>query len=165
MAKRSIHSPHVLRPVYKHYNDRITIDLDAGDDLEIRAVRCWYNLLSVADGIDVHVSSSGEGLHFVGYFEDTLEKDDKLDLRRALGDDARRVDMEAQRHAAGLPTNVTFDQKGSEGGTQVKERRFTDIYDALTFIRENSDDYDRVKSLANKGHKGCSGYAPKAEGL
>jgi hypothetical protein len=160
-------SPHVERPVRDHYADRLTVDLDDHGRLEQRAIRAWYYLLDVCDGLDVHVSSSGEGLHLVGYLKEEMPFHEKVRHRRAAGDDPRRVDMEIQRWHAGLEVGVVFQCKDSEGESQVsKERRYRDVYDALDAIQANqSDDVDRVRRLANDGHKGAPALAPKARGV
>lgn len=158
-------SPNVRRPVRKHYADRFTVDLDDHGDLESRAVRAWYYLLDVADGVDVHVSSSGQGLHYVAYLETPMPFHKKVEHRRTAGDDPRRVDMEIQRWHAGLEVDVIFQQKdGKPGeGAKVKDRRFADVWDALDAIQANKrDSYERVKALAVDGHKGAPDLARRA---
>lgn len=153
------------RPIADHYESRATIDLDAkGGGLELRAMQCWHNLGEIADAVDVHVSSSGRGLHFVAYFAEPLEYHEKLAIRRANHDDKRRVEMELQRWLAGLPTDVLFAQKDDDagGGRLCKERRFADVYDALDHIKAQRDDHAAVKRLAQSGHKGAPHLAPKA---
>lgn len=160
-------SPNVDRPVVQHYADRFTVDLDGKDGhLAQRAVRTWFYLRRVADGVDVHVSSSGQGLHFVAYLRDPMPFHEKVEHRRTAGDDPRRVDMEIQRWHAGLQVDVIFMQKdGKPGeGAKVKDRRFADVWDALDFIAGQRDDYDRVKRLANHGHKGAPDLARRARG-
>jgi DNA primase len=165
--RRNAGSPQVKRPVVDHYEDRFTVDIDAkpGKDLELQAVKTWNRLLDVADAVDVHVSSSGQGLHFVAYLKDSMPFYKKVAMRRTAGDDARRVDMEIQRWHAGLDVDVLFNQKDvpdDMGGVKTKERRFADVYDALDFIRAQRDDADRVRRLAVDGHKGAPDLARKA---
>lgn len=157
-------SPDVKRPVRKHYADRFTVDLDDHGDLHARAVRAWYYLRDVADAVDVHVSSSGGGLHFVAYLEATMPFHKKVEHRRTAGDDPRRVDMEIQRWHAGLQVDVIFCQKdgGPGEGAKVKDRRFRDVWDALDAIDARADDYDRMKALANEGHRGAPDLARRA---
>jgi hypothetical protein len=158
-------SPGVKRPIRKHYADRLTVDLDDHGNLEAEAVRAWYYLQRVADAVDIHVSSSGEGLHFVAYLTAPMPFHKKVEHRRAAGDDPRRVDMEIQRWQAGLQVDVIFCQKdgGLGEGVKVKDRRFADVWDALDAIRENTrDDYERVKRLANHGHKGAPDLARRS---
>lgn len=149
------------RPIRKHYADRFTVDLDDHGSLEQQAVKCWYYLQDVADAVDVHVSSSGEGLHFVAYLADPMPFHKKIEHRRAAGDDPRRIDMEIQRWHAGLQVGVLFTQKGEK----TKERRYRDVWDALDAIEDNQrDDYERMKRLAQRGHKGAPDLARKARG-
>jgi len=164
-ADRLPTSPQVKRPVRKHYADRFTVDLDDHGGLQSRAVRAWYYLQRVGDAVDVHVSSSGGGLHFVAYLADPMPFHKKVEHRRTAGDDPRRVDMEIQRWHAGLQVDVIFCQKdGQPGeGVKVKDRRFRDVWDALDAIRENSrDPHERMKRLANDGHKGAPELARRA---
>jgi len=155
----------VKRPVREHYTDRFTVDLDAkGGGLEDRAVRSWYYLRDVADAVDVHVSSSGKGLHLVAYLTEPMAFYRKIEHRRAAGDDARRVDMEIQRWQAGLQVDVIFQDKdgGSGEDVNVKERRFRDVWDALDHIRAQRDDVARLDRLAEYGHKGDARLARHA---
>lgn len=157
-------SPGVQRPIRDHYADRLTVDLDDHGDLEARAVRSWHYLQRVADAVDVHVSSSGGGLHFVAYLTEPMPFHRKIEHRRTAGDDPRRVDMEIQRWHAGLDVDVIFSQKDSLDGedVQTKERRFRDVWDALDYIGGQDDDYDRMRQLANDGHKGDPEFARRA---
>lgn len=151
------------RPIRRHYADRFTIDLDdKGRGLELQAVKTWHYLGEVADAVDVHVSSSGKGLHFIAYLLEPMPFHKKIEHRRAAGDDPRRVDMEIQRWHAGLEIDVLFQQKDvidQNGEVKRKDRRFTDVYDALDHIRNQRDDADRVRRLANDGHKGAPDLA------
>ena len=159
-------SPHVERPVVDHYADRWTVDLDAKDgNLEQQAVKTWYYIKRVADGVDVHVSSSGRGLHFIAYLKQPIPFWKKVQHRRAAGDDPRRIDMEIQRWDAGLDVDVVFLQKdgGVGEGVLVKDKRFRDVWDALDFIAAQRDDYDRMKRLANDGHKGAPDLSRRAD--
>lgn len=158
-------SPGVKRPIREHYRDRFTVDLDDHGNLEALAVRSWYYLQRVADAVDIHVSSSGGGLHLVAYLERPMPFHKKIEHRRAAGDDARRIDMEIQRWHAGLEVDVIFSQKdGKPGeGAKVKDRRFRDVWDALDAIQDHKrDDYNRMKRLANDGHKGAPDLARRA---
>lgn len=149
----------------EEFESRVTIDLD-GDkytytQFDLRAVRVWHNLRDAADYVDVHVSSSGLGLHFVGWFEQPLAFHEEVAVRRGNGDDPRRVWMDCQRWLNGLFTDVLFEEKDSREFT--KERGFATVYDALAFIDEyRRDDAERVKRLATDGHKGAPDLAPKA---
>ena len=147
--------------LHERYRSRVTIDNDGpkhGRDME--AVQAWHNLRDMADRVDVHVSSSGKGLHFVAWFEADLSFAEKVQIRREHGDDPRRVDMDCKRWLAGMQTDVLFGQK--DGGQQVKERRFRDVYDALDFIKEQRrDDGRRMKRFVEHGHKVAPDYPPR----
>lgn len=136
---------------------RITVDLDAKDysasAFRFRAVRTWHNLQREAVEVDVHVSSSGLGLHFVAWFEDALAFHEQIALRRQAGDDPRRVDMDTERWLNGLYTDVLFEEKDDR--PHDKERRFRDVYDALDWIDNQRKDARRIKRLATDGHKGA----------
>lgn len=159
----SVHatSPGVQRPIRKHYADRFTVDLDDKGDLESTAVRAWYYLRRVGD-VDVHVSSSGGGLHMVCYLSESMPFAEKIEHRRTAGDDARRVDMEIQRWHAGLQVDVLFCDKDGVESVQNKDRRFRDVWDALDHVTAQRDDSDRMRRLANYGHKGDAELARKA---
>jgi DNA primase len=148
------------RPIVEHYDSRITVDLDdKGHDFELAAIKAYQYLLDVADAVDIHVSSSGEGLHLIAYFERPVPFHQQIAHRRAAGDDTRRIAMEIQRWHAGLDVDVLFQQKDvtdEYDSLQVKERHFRSLDDALEHIRkQRTDDYDRVRQLANHGHKGA----------
>ena len=144
------------------HRGRITVDLDAKDysrnQFRLRATRAYSQLADDADEVEVHVSSSGLGLHLVAWFEDPLEFHEEIALRRQHGDDPRRVDMDIKRWFQGLYTGVLFEEKGDK----EKERRFSGIFDALDWIDAQRDDANRVKRLANDGHKGAPDLVARA---
>jgi len=156
---------HVERPDQR-FESRITVDLD-GDkythtQFDLEAVKVWHNLQNAADYVDVHVSSSGLGLHFVAWYEQPLQFHEEVAARRSHGDDPRRTWMDCQRWLNGLYTDVLFEEKDTR--PMAKERRFSTVYDALDFIRERrSDDYDRMKGLANDGHRAAPDLARRAD--
>lgn len=135
---------------------RITVDLDAKHhppaEFRLKATRTWHNLQHVAEVVEVHVSSSGKGLHFVAWLTERLEFYEQVQLRREMGDDPRRVEMDVERWLNGLYTQVLFSRKDSR--PFEKERGFRDVYDALDFIDARRDDHDRMRAVANEGHKG-----------
>jgi|AntRauMinimDraft_3_1070383.scaffolds.fasta_scaffold01995_4 hypothetical protein len=147
------------------YRGRITVDLDAKEyshnNFRTRAVRTWHNLQHDADDVEVHVSSSGRGLHFVAWFEQAIPFHVEIGLRRMHGDDQRRVGMDCERWYNGLYTGVLFDEKSSRPMT--KERGFVDVYAALDFIAAQRDDHDRMNRLANRGHKGAPSLATRSD--
>ena len=152
-------------PNHEDMEARITVDLDGKDythyGFRLRATRCWYNLRHIADYVDVHVSSSGNGLHIVAWFEEDLAFHEQIHLRRGSGDDDRRVDMDCQRWLEGLYTDVLFCDKDDR--PQVKDRRFRDVHDALDHIAEGRDDHSRMNALANHGRKGDPELARRQE--
>lgn len=148
----------------ERFECRVTIDLDAKDyaaeAFRLRAVRIWHNLDDLADHVDVHVSSSGLGLHFVGWFEERLPFHEKIQIRAANGDDPRRVWMDCQRWLNGLYTDVLFTEKSSRPFS--KERRYRDVYDAIDAIDGRRNDANRMERLVEDGHKGAPDLARKA---
>jgi len=153
------------KPRHERFESRVTVDLDGKHhgSFALRASRVWHNLQDIADHLEVHVSTGQQGLHFIAWFEDALAFHEQVAIRRNHGDDLRRIDMDIQRWLQVGPqfTDVLFHQKGDRD--QAKERRFMDVYDALDYIRDYSrDDADRVRRLANDGHKGAPDLAAKA---
>lgn len=153
--------------IVHQFEQRVTVDFDAKHQdgftqFELRATRIYHNLDDVADRVDVHVSSGQRGLHFVAWFEDAVPFDEQVAYRREHGDDKRRIDMDVQRwhQLGGRFTDVLFSQKGDRD--MVKERRFADVYDALDYIAARRSDHDRMRDLANEGHKGAPDLARRA---
>ena len=150
----------------QEFASRVTIDLD-GDkydhgQFDLRAVRIWHNLQESADYVDVHVSSSGLGLHFVAWFREDMQFAEEVAVRRANGDDPRRIWMDCQRWMQGLYTDVLFTEK--DGREMSKERRFADVYAALSFVAQNrTTDADRVQRLAEHGHRAEPSLARRAD--
>jgi len=149
----------------RQFASRITIDLDADkydrDGFDLRATRTWHNLQNDADYVDVHVSSSGLGLHFVAWYEQPLRFHEEVAARRTHGDDPRRTWMDCQRWLNGLYTDVLFEEKDSR--PMEKERRFSTVYDALDYIREHRrNDTKRMKALAEHGHRAAPELARRA---
>lgn len=97
----------------KGAKSRLTIDLDSGANLELRAQKAYYALERHAADVEVRISSSGSGLHLIGYFDERLSDEQKERWRRHLGDDPKRVHLDAQRASAGHMTQVMWTKKGS----------------------------------------------------
>lgn len=155
------------------YRGRVSLDLDGyRDGFETAAIRAYYNLRREADDVDVAVSSGGEGLHIVGWFERPIPPHEETRLRRQCCDDGARVEMDIERRRHGLVTGVLWHSKDQPGGPEhrgtrgVKQRDVGDVHDALDRIEATTrSDYERVKALANEGHKGAPELARRAEGL
>jgi len=137
----------------RQFASRITIDLDGDkydrDGFDLRATRTWHNLQNDADYVDVHVSSSGLGLHFVAWYEQPLQFHEEVAARRSHGDDPRRTWMDCQRWLNGLYTDVLFESKDSR--PMEKERR-----------ERRRNDHKRMKALAEHGHRAAPGLARRA---
>lgn len=154
------------------FTSRVTVDID-GDirGFEMVAIRTYHNLSREVETVDIHVSSSGTGLHLIGYTDRDLSKEERITLRRALNDDRARIAFDIGRAVQGLPIGVLWDEKTQAFGKGMaprvgtKDRDFSNIHDALDHItRTNRDPYERVQSLAEKGHKGAPELARKARG-
>ena len=135
------------------YAGRVSVDIDDYEDAwKLRAVRVWHALERHADDVEAHISSSGSGIHVVGYFDErALDEETRLEIRRTLGDDGNRIQMDKERGAHGHTTGVMWDQK-SRNGTGTKDRDFVDVYDAIRHIEaQNDTDHDRMRRLVNDG--------------
>ena len=153
------------------YEARVTVDLDGYiEDFDLKAIRAYHALDRLAVDVDVAISSSGEGLHLVGYVDDALDWDDRERLRRHLGDDANRIEIDRERHRQGVYTGVLWDEKEVLAGPERapedrpgKQRGFRDVYDALdTIDAQQRDPFEDVQALANDGHKGAPRLAAHA---
>ncbi len=143
---------------------RVTIDIDSYDeDFELTAVRAYHNLERLTDyDVEVRISSSGEGIHLVGWFSERLSDEEKRAMRRSLSDDARRIELDSlpSWHRSRAVNNVLWSEKG--GGSEDED--FDDIHDALDHIRMRSvSASDAVRALANDGrrcHGSCQHWIP-----
>jgi len=145
---------------------RVTIDIDGYvDNFELTALRAYHNLRRAAEHVDVHVSSGEGGLHIIGYFESPKSFPERIHLRRMLGDDQKRINIDIQRFKNGVYTGVLWDQK-SRNGSGTKHRDFEDIHDALAFVnRDKNLSPERIKRFAEYGHKRAPELTRHAEGL
>jgi hypothetical protein len=158
------------------YAGRVTVDIDGyTPGFETVATRAYYNLADAAAEVEVHISSSGEGIHLVGWFEDDLGLADRLKLRRYLSDDPNRIRIDIERARNGVYTGVLWSEKNANTGptrddskateTGRKDRSFADIHAALRHMEmTNTDPADRVQRLAEHGHKGAPELARHARG-
>lgn len=113
------------------YSSRVTIDIDSyEDDWRMRAVRAYHELDHIAADVEVRISSSGEGLHLIGWFDDRLTDDEKTRLRHHLRDDQKRMELDELRGKVGHTTNVLWTRKA--GGEADVD--FTTVHDALDAI-------------------------------
>lgn len=115
---------------------RVTVDIDDdAHDWQLRAIRAYHGLVRAAEKVEVRISSSGSGIHLVGWFDERLEDDAAEKLRRNLGDDAKRLELDAMRSRVGHATNVLWTEKAGSDGVDTD---FEDIYDALDHIEITS---------------------------
>lgn len=137
----------------QQYASRVTIDIDSHvPATRVRVLRAVYGLRDAgAAEVDIAVSSSGEGYHIVGWFDEYLDPEAKRTLRKDLNDDGNRERMDEQRGPRGLPENTMWTEKdGNEGERQT----FTTVEDALRHVaRTSRTDHERARSLANHGRK------------
>jgi len=135
------------------YASRVTIDIDSYvRSPRTRVLRAYHGLQQAgADDVEVAVSSSGGGFHLVGYFAEPLATETKLRIRENLGDDPKRIHMDRQRAARGLPTQTMWSEKGgNEGQRQV----FDTPEDALTHVEATGRTaHQRAKAIQNYGHR------------
>lgn len=155
-------------PLVEQYGQRVTFDFDGDhyptfEAFRFAAIKTWHNLDGLAADVDVHVSSGQSGLHFVAWFEEEIPFHEQVAIRRAHGDDPRRIDMDCQRwlELGGLFSDVLFQSK--HGRDATKERRFRDVYDALDYINARRDDHDRLKEVAVDGHQADPSLARRAD--
>jgi len=153
------------------YRGRVTVDIDGYvGNFELVAVRAYYNLARLADEVEVHISSSGEGIHLIGWFSEECDFPTRLKLRRTLGDDQNRLQFDLERFMAGVYTGVLWSQKDRRDSPENapenrpgKDRDFADIHDALRHINmSTTTDHDGLKRLADRGHKGAPELAHHA---
>jgi len=149
------------------FQQRVTIDLDGKDypsfeAFRYAAVETWHNLHHSSDRVDVAVSSGQHGLHLVAWFHDDVAFYKQVKLRRAHGDDPRRIDMDCQRwlELGGRFSDVLFASKDDRDETKT---RYRDVYDALDYIAARRDDLDRLKRLAVEGHRAAPELARRAD--
>lgn len=134
-------------------HSRVTIDIDVKTTRwSQNALRAYYGLKRWADEVAVRVSSSGSGLHIIGWFDTTLSDDQKLRLRRSLGDDHKRIELDLMRQGAGHTTNVLWTSKGGSGSADTD---FESIEDAINYIEmTNTSMKDEAKAVVtgNRRH-------------
>jgi hypothetical protein len=115
------------------HESRVTVDIDDhGPNWQLRAVRAYHGLVRAADSVETRVSSSGSGIHLIGWFDERLSADEKERLRRTLGDDSKRLELDEMRARHGHATNVLWTEKN---GTDGVDTDFDNVYDALDHIR------------------------------
>lgn len=146
------------------YRGRVTVDIDGYvPNWRLTAIRSYYNLSRLADDVEVHISSSGRGLHLIGWFRDEQDFPTRLRLRRSLNDDPNRIKMDLERYMNDVYTGVLWSEKSDR--ESVKDRSFGDIHDAIRHMdMTNTDDADRMQSLAEHGHKGAPDLSHYAGG-
>jgi hypothetical protein len=111
---------------------RITVDIDDdATDWEMDAVRAYYGLRRAASRVEVRISSSGSGIHLVGWFDERLDETQTDRLRRTLGDDSKRIELDGMRDRVGHATNVLWTRKSASAGADTD---FDNIHDALAHI-------------------------------
>lgn len=113
---------------------RVTVDLDGyRDDFALAAVRAYHELDRVAAKVEVRISSSGGGLHLIGWMDQYLDDDEMHRLRRHLGDDAKRVMLDElpEHHRGRAVNNVLWTQKGDGEA----DDDFDNFYDALDHVQ------------------------------
>lgn len=127
---------------------RISVDIDPYESgWKLRAVRAERTLEHMGADVDVRVSSSGGGLHIIGWLDDDLDHDEKLKIRAHLGDDENRIYMDEQRARVGHMTNVLWTSKGHKGEA---DDSFENVHDALRHIEmKNADVTEMAKRVVD----------------
>jgi len=115
---------------FKRAESRVSLDLDQPDARPIQAIRAYHALDRAAERVDVRISASGAGLHLVGFFAERLTDDQKERLRRDLGDDVKRIELDTLRQRHGQMGNVLWTEKNG----QPIDTDYGDIYAALDHI-------------------------------
>lgn len=110
---------------------RVTVDIDPKGGWTIRALRAYYALERAATQVDVRISSSGNGIHIIGWFTERLSDEQKERMRRNLGDDHNRVHLDTVRNRVGHMTQVLWTGKGDT--RDAVDEDFDDIHDAIDF--------------------------------
>jgi len=155
------------------YGGRVTVDVDGYvGGFELTAIRAYYNLARIAEHVEVHISSSGEGVHLVGWLSERCDFPSRLKLRRQLCDDTNRIQFDLERFMNGVYTDVLWTQKDRQHSPENspedrpgKDRSFDDIHRALDHIRmSTTTDAARMSRLANHGHRGEPSLAHAAGG-
>lgn len=114
------------------HESRVTVDIDDhGPNWQLKAIRAYHGLLRRAHSVEVRVSSSGSGIHLIGWFDERLSDTAKDTLRRTLGDDSKRLELDEMRSRHGHATNVLWTEKY---GTDGVDTDFDNVYDALDHI-------------------------------
>jgi hypothetical protein len=130
------------------YQSRVTFDIDGYiPNFELTAQRAYYGLARYADDVEVRISSGGEGIHLVGWFEDRLTDTQKRKLRRTLGDDAKREELDIRRWQYGQTHDVLWTEKHGNHA----DDDFDHIEDALAAIRMSEPDFERLKRNLHDG--------------
>ena len=155
------------------YGGRVTVDVDGYvSGFELTAIRAYYNLARIAEHVEVHISSSGEGVHLVGWLSERCDFPSRLKLRRQLCDDTNRIQFDLERFMNAIYTDVLWTQKDRQHSPENapeerpgKDRSFDDIHRALDHIRmSTTTDAARMSRLANHGHRGEPSLAHAAGG-
>jgi hypothetical protein len=134
------------------YQSRVTVDIDSHHlDWRLRAVRAYYELARTADEVDIRISSSGEGLHLIGWFSSRLAAEGKTRLRRHLADDSNRVRLDELRGGVGHTTNVCWTSKYVDSDPQHADGDFADVWDALDHIEVEDTPERRLKRALEAG--------------
>ena len=134
--------------------DRLTIDIDYYEpNAEMRALRAYHGLrrLDIVDNIEVHVSTSGKGIHIEGHLSERLSDDERYALRRGFCDDTKRVDLDEERGAVGHATDIFWTEKAGNDG---ERQQVDDIWAALDWLERGRSDASRVEQAAKHGRKG-----------
>jgi len=128
------------------HQSRVTIDIDVKTTRwSQNALQAYYGLARHADEVVCRVSSSGAGLHIIGWFDNRLDDEAKLRLRRNLCDDKKRIELDLMRQGEGHTTNVLWTDKSGSGTADT----FPHIDDAIAYIQStNISMADEAKAIA-----------------
>jgi hypothetical protein len=130
------------------YPSRVTLDIDGHiPNFELRAIRAWHALERVAAETSVSISASGTGLHLQGWFSERLSASEKERIRRNLGDDPNRIELDRVRGEVGHTTNVLWTQKDG----QEPDDDFETVYDALDAINRAQPVTARLRETVQRG--------------
>jgi hypothetical protein len=71
---------------------RITIDID--DKRSFLALKAAYNLMSLLKNAYIEIHVTRRGYHVIAFTSDVLTKEQIISIRRTLGDDSTRIELD-----------------------------------------------------------------------
>jgi len=123
----------------------ITIDYDTKFEAFNKLLELIYYRDIFNYDLYYRFSSSGRGIHVKIIFDKEMSFDERITIRRVLGDDQSRIELDIIDYEGKRDTDVVFFRKGRKRTTEWQRAKIEDLLKDLSPLPDHRVYYSREK--------------------